>query len=129
MDRRNRSFLLLRLVDEWQEEVFSDSDSRRSSLRHNVNLLTVQQREFSHNATAHNATDLAKCSQRQHNRINNRIHAYSATAHSATDLFECSQRQHNRINNRIHAYSVTAHSATDLFESSQRQHNRIRPRA
>ncbi|KAG8305048.1 hypothetical protein J6590_078982 [Homalodisca vitripennis] len=47
------------------------------------------------------------CSQRQHNRINNRIQA-----HSATDLVECSQRQHNRINNRIHAHSATAHSAT-----------------
>ncbi|KAG8268208.1 hypothetical protein J6590_033562 [Homalodisca vitripennis] len=34
------------------------------------------------------------------------------TAHSATDLVECSQRQHNRINNRIHAHSATAHSAT-----------------
>ncbi|KAG8299803.1 hypothetical protein J6590_092112 [Homalodisca vitripennis] len=48
-----------------------------------------------------------ECSQRQHNRINNRIQA-----HSATDLVECSQRQHNRINNRIHAHSATAHSAT-----------------
>ncbi|KAG8280362.1 hypothetical protein J6590_083556 [Homalodisca vitripennis] len=38
--------------------------------------------------------------------------AHSATAHSATDLVECSQRQHNRINNRIHAHSATAHSAT-----------------
>ncbi|KAG8293842.1 hypothetical protein J6590_007508 [Homalodisca vitripennis] len=58
-----------------------------------------------------------ECSQRQHNRINNRVHAHiatahSATAHSATDLVECSQRQHNRINNRIHAHSATAHSAT-----------------
>ncbi|KAG8309869.1 hypothetical protein J6590_075029 [Homalodisca vitripennis] len=58
-----------------------------------------------------------ECSQRQHNRINNRVHAHiatahSATAHSATDLVECSQRQHNRINNRIHANSATAHSAT-----------------
>ncbi|KAG8285627.1 hypothetical protein J6590_076471 [Homalodisca vitripennis] len=34
-----------------------------------------------------------ECSQRQHNRINNRI--------------QCSQRQHNRINNRIHAHSAT----------------------
>ncbi|KAG8254451.1 hypothetical protein J6590_008904 [Homalodisca vitripennis] len=50
-----------------------------------------------------------ECSQRQHNRINNRIQA-----HSATDLVECSQRQHNRINNRIHAHSATAHSATHL---------------
>ncbi|KAG8245379.1 hypothetical protein J6590_107523, partial [Homalodisca vitripennis] len=48
-----------------------------------------------------------ECSQRQHNRINNRIQS-----HSATDLVECSQRQHNRINNRIHAHSATAHSAT-----------------
>ncbi|KAG8309868.1 hypothetical protein J6590_075028 [Homalodisca vitripennis] len=38
--------------------------------------------------------------------------AHIATAHSATDLVECSQRQHNRINNRIHAHSATAHSAT-----------------
>ncbi|KAG8279131.1 hypothetical protein J6590_003938 [Homalodisca vitripennis] len=31
----------------------------------------------------------------------------SAKAHSATELVECSQRQHNRINNRIHAHSTT----------------------
>ncbi|KAG8311649.1 hypothetical protein J6590_038674 [Homalodisca vitripennis] len=38
--------------------------------------------------------------------------AHIATAHSATNLVECSQRQHNRINNRIHVHSATAHSAT-----------------
>ncbi|KAG8316552.1 hypothetical protein J6590_048719 [Homalodisca vitripennis] len=38
--------------------------------------------------------------------------AHIATAHSATDLVERSQRQHNRINNRIHAHIATAHSAT-----------------
>ncbi|KAG8249331.1 hypothetical protein J6590_022316 [Homalodisca vitripennis] len=74
------------------------------------------------------ATELAKCSQRQHNRINNRIHAHSATAHSATELAKCSKHQHNLINNRIHAHSATAHSATELVKCSQRQHNRINNR-
>ncbi|KAG8268209.1 hypothetical protein J6590_033563 [Homalodisca vitripennis] len=41
-------------------------------------------------------------------------HRIGPSAHSATDLVECSQRQHNRINNRIHAHSATAHSVTDL---------------
>ncbi|KAG8321401.1 hypothetical protein J6590_047694 [Homalodisca vitripennis] len=57
-----------------------------SSQRHNVNLLTAPQRECAHSATTHSATDLVECSQRQHNRINNRIHAHSATGHSATHL-------------------------------------------
>ncbi|KAG8276074.1 hypothetical protein J6590_072863 [Homalodisca vitripennis] len=29
-----------------------------------------------------------------------------AKAHSGTEFYECSQRQHNRINNRIHAHSA-----------------------
>ncbi|KAG8253320.1 hypothetical protein J6590_036842 [Homalodisca vitripennis] len=79
------------------------------SCRHNVNVLTAPQLI---------APQIwPECLQRQHNRINNRVHAHiatahSATAHSATDLVEYSQRQHNRINNRIHDHSATAHSAT-----------------
>ncbi|KAG8264639.1 hypothetical protein J6590_008575 [Homalodisca vitripennis] len=39
--------------------------------------------------------------------IRNSILAHGATTHSATQFVECSERQHNRINNRIHAPAPT----------------------